>query len=132
MSFISTYRDTSYVPSNLITVNGKTIECLAGYEVEWYDLSKDAGRNAKGTMRLAYIAQKYKIIFNTRPIHQKELQKIYESIPMEELTVKFFNPFTGQDKTIKAYRGDRKATMKWDRQYLGKLYEPVSQSLIEL
>lgn len=117
---------------NLLQINGSTIEYLAGYEVEQYDLSKDAGRNAKGTMRLAYIGTKHKIIFNSRPIHQSELIQIYNKIPRSELTVTFFNPFTGTTQTIQCYRGDRKATMKWDRQYLGKLYEPVSQSLIEL
>jgi len=131
-TFISDFVDKTYVPSNLIKVDGKEIEYLAGYEVEEYDLSKDAGRNAKGTMRLAYIATKYKIIFKTRPIHQKELEKIYEKLPRRELTVEFFNPFTGKYQTIQCYRGDRKTSMKWDRQYLGKLYEPVSQSLIEL
>ena len=117
---------------NLLTVDGQEIEYLAGYEVEEYDLSKDAGRNAKGKMRLAYIATKYKIIFKSRPVHQEELEKIYEKLPRRELTVEFFNPFTGKYQTAQCYRGDRKVTMKWDRQYLGKLYEPVSQSLIEL
>lgn len=131
-TFISDFVDSTYVPSNLIKVDGQEIEYLAGYDVEEYDLSKDAGRNAKGTMRLAYIATKYKIIFKTRYIHQKELEKIYKKLPRRELTVEFFNPYTGTYQTIKCYRGDRKVNMKWDRQYLGKLYEPVSQSLIEL
>lgn len=131
-TFISEFVDSTYVPSNLIKVDGQEIEYLAGYEVEEYDLSKDAGRNAKGTMRLAYIATKYKIIFKTRPIHQKELEKMYEKLPRRELTVEFLNPFTGTYQTIKCYRGDRKVSMIWDRKYLGKLYEPVSQSLIEL
>lgn len=131
-TFISDFVDSTYVPSNLIKVDGQEIEYLAGYEVEEYDLSKDAGRNAKGTMRLAYIGTKYKIIFKTRYIHQKELKKIYEKLPRRELTVEFFNPYTDSWQTIQCYRGDRKVNMKWDRQYLGKLYEPVSQSLIEL
>lgn len=131
-TFISDFVDKTYVPNNLIKVDGQEIEYLAGYEVEEYDLSKDAGRNAKGTMRLAYIATKYKIIFKTRYIHQKELQKIYEKLPRRQLSVEFFNPYTGQYQTIQCYRGDRAVNMKWDRKYLGKLYEPVSQSLIEL
>ena len=131
-TFISDFVDKTYVPSNLIKVDGQAIEYLAGYEVEEYDLSKDAGRNAKGTMRLAYIATKYKIIFKTRPVHQEELEQIYNKLPRRELSVEFFNPFTGTTQTIQCYRGDRKVNMKWDRQYLGKLYEPVSQSLIEL
>lgn len=131
-TFISDFVDKTYVPKNLIKVDGKEIEYLAGYEVEEYDLSKDAGRNAKGTMRLAYIGTKYKIIFKTRYIHQEELKKIYDKLPRRQLSVEFFNPYTGAYQTIQCYRGDRKVNMKWDRQYLGKLYEPVSQSLIEL
>lgn len=117
---------------NLIKVNNTVLNCIAGYEVEWYDLSKDAGRNASGKMRLAYLGEKYKVILKTRPMHQSELQTLYQSIPMEELTVEFWNPFTGANKTISAYRGDRKASLKWDRNYIGKLYEPISQSFIEL
>lgn len=131
-TFISDFRSSTYVPSNLLMVNGEPIEYLAGYEVEEYDLSKDAGRNAKGTMRLCYIGTKYKIIFNSRPIHQEELVRIYNKLPRQELSVYFFNPYTGTYQTINCYRGDRKVTMKWDRQYIGKLYEPISQSLIEL
>lgn len=131
-TFISDFVSSTYVPSNLIQIDGQTIEYLAGYEVEEYDLSKEAGRNAKGTMRLAYIGTKYKIIFKTRPIHQEELVRIYNKIPRRQLSVYFFNPYTGTYQTIQCYRGDRKVSMKWDRQYIGKLYEPVNQSLIEL
>lgn len=131
-TFVSDFVSTTYVPSNLLKVDGKTIEYLAGYEVEEYDLSKDAGRNAKGTMRLCYIGTKYKIIFKSRYVHQNELVNIFNKIPRKQLSVYFFNPYTGTYQTIQCYRGDRKVSMKWDRKYIGKLYEPVSQSLIEL
>lgn len=134
-TFISDFVDSTYVPGNLIKIggpNGTPIECLAGYEVEEYDLSKDSGRNAKGTMRLCYIGTKYKIIFKTRYIHQQELLNIYNNLPRTELSIYFFNPYTGTYQTIQCYRGDRKVSMKWDRLHIGKLYEPVSQSLIEL
>lgn len=131
-TFISDFVSKTYVPSNLLKVDGQVIEYLAGYEVEEYDLSKDAGRNAKGKMRLCYIATKYKIIFKSRYVHQNELVNIFNKIPRKELSVYFFNPYTNKYQTIKCYRGDRKVTMKWDRKYLGKLYEPTSLSLIEL
>lgn len=131
-TFVSDFVSKTYVPSNLLKVDGKTIEYLAGYEVEEYDLSKDTGRNAKGTMRLCYIGTKYKIIFKSRYVHQNELVNIFNKIPRKQLSVYFFNPYTGTYQTIQCYRGDRKVSMKWDRKYIGKLYEPVSQSLIEL
>lgn len=132
MAFISTYVDKNYVSGNLIQINGNVIDCLAGYEVEWYDISKDATRNANGTMRLQYLGQKYKIVLQSRIMFQAELQDMYSKIPMQELTVEFWNPFTGSFKTIQAYRGDRKSQLHWDISGIGKLYEPVSQSLIEL
>lgn len=105
---------------------------MKGYEVEWYDLSLEAGRNAKGTMRLSYIADKYKIILKTTPVFQKQLTEFYSHIPMRAITVNFFNPFTGQWKTVECYRGDRKANMLFDITGIGKLYDSVEQSLIEL
>lgn len=42
MGIISQYISNSYVPTNLIKVNGNVIPNLSGYSVEAYDLSKDA------------------------------------------------------------------------------------------
>lgn len=92
----------------------------------------DAGRNAKGKMHLSYIATKYKIILRTTPLLQPQLTEFYSHIPMREISVKFFNPFTGQFQTIQCYRGDRKVSMLGDWDKFGKLYDEVEQSLIEL
>jgi len=100
--------------------------------VEWYDLSLEAGRNAKGTMLLNYISDKYKVILKTTPVFQQELTEFYSHIPMRAISIKFFNPFTGTYKTIQCYRGDRKASMLFDFDGIGKLYDCVDQSLIEL
>ena len=51
---------------------------------------------------------------------------------MRAISVKFFNPFTGQYQTIECYRVDRKASMLFDFDGFGKLYDSVEQSLIEL
>ena len=117
---------------NLIEIEGYTPDFLKGYEVEEYDLSLEAGRNAKGTMRLSYIATKYKIILITTPVLQPQLTEFYSKIPRRAISVKFFNPFTGEYKTIECYRGDRKASMLLDFDGFGKLYNEVNQSLIEL
>lgn len=117
---------------NLIEIEGYSPDFLKGYEVEWYDLSLEAGRNAKGTMRLQYIADKYKIILKTTPIFQQQLTEFYSHIPMRALNVRFFNPFTGQWHSAQCYRGDRKVSMLFDFDVVGKLYDEVSQSLIEL
>ena len=83
-------------------------------------------------MRLKYIADKFKIILNTTPVFQEQLTEFYNHIPMREISVKFFNPYTGEYKTIQCYRGDRKTSLIYDFDHIGKLYDSVSQSLIEL
>lgn len=83
-------------------------------------------------MRLSYIADKYKIILKTTPVLQPQLTEFYSHIPRRAITVRFFNPFTGEYKTIECYRGDRKVSMLFDFDCVGKLYDEVSQSLIEL
>lgn len=83
-------------------------------------------------MSLNYISDKYKIILKTTPVYQQELTEFYSHIPMRAIAVKFFNPFTGTYKTIQCYRGDRKINMLYDWNGVGKLYDCVDQSLIEL
>ena len=83
-------------------------------------------------MRLSYIATKYKIILKTTPVLQPQLTEFCSKIPRRAISVKFFNPFTGEYKTIECYRGDRKVSMLLDFDGFGKLYDEVEQSLIEL
>ncbi len=116
----------------MISIEGYKPDFIAGYEIEEYDLSLEAGRNAKGTMRLNYIGTKYKVILKTTPLFQAQLTEFYSHIPRRAISVTFFNPYTGESKTISAYRGDRKVSMLFDIDCVGKLYDAVNQSLIEL
>ena len=100
--YILTHRNSAYVPGTLVSIEGYSPDdILKGYEVEEYDLSLEAGRNASGTMHLNYVAT-------------------------------FFNPFTGTNYTMQAYRGDRKLSMLQDQAGMGQLYDSAEQSLIEL
>lgn len=83
-------------------------------------------------MHLNYLSDKFKVILKTTPVFQQELIEFYKHIPMREISVKFFNPFTGEWKTIQCYRGDRKVSTLFDFDGFGKLYDEVDQSLIEL
>lgn len=104
-----------------------------GYDVEWYDISYDSGRNAKGYMHYNPVAQKYKIILHTRYLKGEELIDFFSTIKnLKQLTVKFYNPYIGQMQIANCYRGDRKVTMKWNRTDKGILYNPIDISLIEL
>lgn len=104
-----------------------------GYDVEWYDLSYDSGRNAKGNMHYNPVAEKYKIILHTRHLTQEEVTDFFSTIrPLKQYSVYFFDPYSGTYKTVICYRGDRKITMKWNRTDKGILYTPTDISLIEL
>ena len=78
------------------------------------------------------IAEKYKIVLHTRPLTYSEMIDFFSTIALKDLTVVYFNPFTGQSRTAHCYRGDRKITMKWNRTDIGILYQPMDISLIEL
>lgn len=116
----------------MVSIEGYKPDFIAGYEIEEYDLSLEAGRNSKGTMRLNYIGTKYKVILKTTPLFQAQLTGFYSHIPRRAISVTFFNPYTGENKTISTYRGDRKVSMLFDIDCVGKLYDAVNQSLIEL
>ena len=104
-----------------------------GYDVEWYDLSLESGRNAKGYMHYNPIAEKYKIILHTRPLTGEEMIDFFSTIKvLKTLSVTYFNPYTGEKRTANCYRGDRKITMKWNRTDKGILYNSADISLIEL
>lgn len=131
--YILTQTNSAYVPGTLVSIEGYSPDdILKGYTVEEYDLSLEAGRNASGTMHLNYIATKYKVILKTTPAFQEQLTAFYNSIPRRAISVTFFNPFTGSNYTMQAYRGDRKVDMLQDQEGLGKLYDSTEQSLIEL
>lgn len=79
------------------------------------------------------VADKFKIVLHTRYLTGEELIDFFSTIKyLKELSVYFFNPYTGEYKTINCYRGDRSVTMKWNRTDKGILYSPVDISLIEL
>ncbi len=124
-----------------VKVNGQDISkyLTDQSKVSWYDVSKNSGRdttNANGTMVLNVINQKYRLDLATRPLTQDELIDFYEEIgKAPKSTVEFLNPFTGQWKTIKCYRGDRSAQTLLPRYVEGKLvqlYNGIGQALVEL
>ena len=79
------------------------------------------------------IAEKYKIILHTKPLTGEELVDFFSTIKtLKEFEVSYFNPYTGDTRTAKCYRGDRKITMKWNRTDKGILYNSTDISLIEM
>ncbi len=80
------------------------------------------------------VAEKYKIILHTKNLTGEEAVDFFSTIRnLKEFSVVYFNPFTGEsNRTALCYRGDRKITMKWNREDKGILYNPFDISLIEL
>lgn len=131
--YIISRKNSAYVPGTLVSIEGYSPDdILEGYEVEEYDLSLEAGRNASGTMHLNYVATKYKITLKTSPAYQGQLISLFNSIPRRAISVTFFNPFTNGNYTMQAYRGDRKVGMMQDQEGVDKLYDSSELSLIEL
>lgn len=120
-----------------VKINGKDISdyLTTGTSVGWYDVSKNSGRetsNANGTMILNVIATKYRLDLVCRHLDNDEFKDFYsEIIKSPKMKVEFYNPFTGKNQTIVAYRGDRSAKpyMPWG---VGILFEGPTQALIEL
>ena len=135
----NTYNLSASATTQEVKLNGKDIsKYLAspnGCAVGWYDVSKNSGRetqNANGTMILNVINNKYRLDITTRYLTASEMVDFFsEIVKAPTLTVEFYNPFTGQTKTINAYRGDRSAKpyMPYQNEFL---YEGTSIALIEL
>jgi len=115
---------------SLITINSTALTPLTGYDVEWYDLSMDSGRNANGDMKLNIVNNKYKVILHTPYMTQTQLTAFFTNLGIGTLSVTFYNPFIGTTSTKNMYRGDRKISLYWDK--TEKLYSPMDISLIEL
>lgn len=106
---------------------------LSGIDFEWYDLSLESTRNAKGDMQYNPVNEKKKVILHTKYLTQEELIDFFQTIKvLKELSVYCLNPYTGNFEILKCYRGDRKISMYWDRKDTGILYNPMDISLIEL
>lgn len=120
----------------MLKIDGSDVSnTFSQYDVELIDLSASSQRNMKGTMKMKVVASKYKIILTLPPMMKDEFVALFKYINNKvEHEVEFFDPFSGEMKTINTYRGDRKATIKWniDPATNNVLNEVTTISLIEL
>lgn len=121
---------------DLIKVNGVTLQNVATYQVGWYDVSKDSGRDtttANGTMILNVISQKYRLDITTTYMTEAQLRAFYTQISASPImNVTFFNPYTGANVTKRMYRGDRTTQLRWARSNNDIMFEPNTIALIQL
>lgn len=117
-----------------IKINGQDISdyLVEGTSISCYDVTSESGTNAAGKTILNVIGTKYRIDLACRYLNDEELIDFYEEIIKNPIMdVEFLNPFTGEQKTIEAYRGDRTANPKIMNESRN-LYGGPSITLIEL
>ena len=118
-----------------IYVNNVKLDYVSNYQVGWYDVSRDSGRDvttADGTMILNVISQKYRLDITTRYLSDTELDSFYTQISVAPtMTVSFYDPFTATRVEKTMYRGDRTSKLMWTKTD-SAMFEPVSIALIQL
>ena len=118
-----------------IYVNNVKLKYVANYQVGWYDVSRDSGRDtttADGTMILNVISQKYRLDITTRYLTDAELNDFYTQIKVAPtMTVSFYDPYTATRVTKTMYRGDRISQIRWTESE-SAMFEPVTIALIQL
>lgn len=118
-----------------IYVNNVKLKYVANYQVGWYDVSRDSGRDtttADGTMILNVISQKYRLDITTRYLTDTELNDFYTQIKnAPTMTVSFYDPYTATRVTKTMYRGDRISQIRWTESD-SAMFEPITIALIQL
>ena len=111
------------------------IPYVATYQVGWYDVSRDSGRDtttADGTMILNVISQKYRLDITTKYLTDTELNTFFNQIKnAPTMTVSFYDPYTASRVTKTMYRGDRTTNLRYTTND-SSMFEPVSIALIQL
>lgn len=107
-----------------------------GSKIGWYDVSKNSGRevsNANGDMILNVINDKYRIDIVTRYLNKDEFLHLFSEIsPNPRLYAKFVCPYTGVEKELLMYRGDRNSEEKWEKTENNVIYKGVSLAIIQI
>ena len=118
-----------------IYVNNVKLPYVATYQVGWYDVSRDSGRDtttADGTMILNVISQKYRLDITTKYLTDTELNTFFNQIKnAPTMTVSFYDPYTASRVTKTMYRGDRTTNLRYTTND-SSMFEPVSIALIQL
>ena len=118
-----------------IYVNNVKLPYVASYQVGWYDVSRDSGRDtttADGTMILNVISQKYRLDITTKYLSGSELNSFYSQIKnAPTMEVSFYDPYSASRITRTMYRGDRTSTLRWTTSN-SSMFEPVTIALIQL
>mgnify|MGYP000863299845 FL=1 len=95
----------------MIKVNGTTIATPQKLSVGIYDVSKNADRNAKGTILIDRVAVKRKLEMEWGALTNAQISTLLSAVTSVFFNVTYPDPQTGADRTISCYVGDRTAPM---------------------
>ena len=114
----------------MISVNGTPIVTPKKFVPGIYDVSKNADRNAAGTMLIDRVAVKRKLEMEWGPLTNSEMSTLLTSVSDVFFTVTYPDPKTGSSNTITCYVGDRTAAMY---KYTGTtpMWEGLKMNFIE-
>lgn len=106
----------------MISVNGQKLKTPKKMSVGIYDVSKNADRNAQGTILIDRVAVKRKIEMEWGHLTNAEMASILSAVQDVFFSVTYPDPLTGTSNTITCYAGDRTApiyqvingTVRWD------------------
>lgn len=114
----------------MLKVNGTTIKTPRKMKVGIYDVSKDADRNAAGTILIDRVAVKRKIECEWGALTNTEMSALLSAVTSVFFSVTYPDPQTGAAKTITCYAGDRTAPVY--REISGTpLWEGLKMNFIE-
>lgn len=95
----------------MINVNGTAIKTPKKLSVGIYDVSKNADRNAEGTILIDRVAVKRKLEMEWGPLTNAQISALLSAVTSVFFNVTYPDPQTGVNKTITCYVGDRTAPM---------------------
>lgn len=95
----------------MIKVNGISIKTPKKLAVGIYDVSKNADRNAQGTILIDRVAVKRKLEMEWGALTNAEIAPILSAVTAVFFSVTYPDPQTSGNKTITCYVGDRTIPM---------------------
>lgn len=95
----------------MIKVNGSAISTPSKLSVGIYDVSKNADRNAEGTILIDRVAVKRKLEMEWGPLTNSQISALLSKVTDVFFSVTYPDPQTGGNKTITCYVGDRSVPM---------------------
>ena len=123
---------------SIIKVNGKYIQDPKKLEVQIMDLDGEegTGRSQSGLMYRDRVCggdkAKRKLVMTFPPMHTNELSALLKSVKDTFFDCSYPDPYTGSERTMKCYVGDRSTPIYIKDKYTNEwIWESLSMDFIE-